>query len=206
MSHASGSAFARDSLSNLAASLNAGRDKAAGDAFFVYDLGRSQVDAMYRGDWLARKVVDIVPYDMVREWRQWSGKRAAVATAEAAERRFGLRKLVQRASTLGRLYGGGAIIVGTGEADPAALAGELVPEWIRPGDIKFLHVVSRWQLSAPTLNRDPLSPWFGEPEYYEITAPTRGALRLLRSRVEPLSSATMIDSAAHRHSELKSTS
>ena len=59
----------RDSLSNLAASLGAGKDKAAGDAFFVFDLPRSQIDAMYRGDWLARKVVDIVPYDMVREWR-----------------------------------------------------------------------------------------------------------------------------------------
>ena len=53
----------RDSLSNLAASLGAGKDKAAGDAFFVFDLSRAQIDAMYRGDWLARKVVDIVPFD-----------------------------------------------------------------------------------------------------------------------------------------------
>ena len=183
MSLASGDVFARDSLSNLAASLNAGRDKAAGDAFFVFDLGRGQVEAMYRGDWLARKVVDIVPYDMVREWRAWSGDRAAVAAAEAAEKRFGLRKSVQRALTLGRLYGGGALIIGTGESDPAALASELVPDRIRPGDIKFLHVVSRWQLSAPTVNRDPLSRWFGEPDLYEITAPTRGALQLHPSRV-----------------------
>ena len=40
----------------------AGRDKAAHDAFTVFDLGRAQIEAMYRGDWLARKVVDIVPY------------------------------------------------------------------------------------------------------------------------------------------------
>ena len=53
----------RDSLSNLAASLGAGKDKAAGDAFHVFDLSRAEVDAMYRGDWLARKVVDIVPFD-----------------------------------------------------------------------------------------------------------------------------------------------
>ena len=45
----------RDSLSNLAASLGAGKDKAASDRFL-------QVEAMVRGDWLARKVVDIVPY------------------------------------------------------------------------------------------------------------------------------------------------
>ena len=62
-------AATRDSLSNLAASLNAGKDKAANDSFVLFDLDRGQIEAMYRGDWLARKVVDIVPYDMVREWR-----------------------------------------------------------------------------------------------------------------------------------------
>ncbi len=52
----------RDSLSNLAASLGAGKDKAASDRFLLVDLDRGQVEAMVRGDWLARKVVDIVPY------------------------------------------------------------------------------------------------------------------------------------------------
>ncbi|HEX4766967.1 MAG TPA: anti-CBASS Acb1 family protein, partial [Lichenihabitans sp.] len=106
----------RDSLSNLAASLNAGKDKAVNDAFFLFSLDRAQVEAMYRGDWLARKVVDIVPYDMVREWREWAGDRPCVAAAEAAERRLNLRKVLQRALTLGRLYGGSAIIVGTNES------------------------------------------------------------------------------------------
>ncbi len=138
---------------------------------------------MYRGDWLARKIVDIVPYDMVREWREWAGDRPAVAAAEAAERRLGLRKAIQRALTLGRLYGGAAIIVGTNETRPQALAAELDPDTIRPGDIRFLHVVSRWQLGSPVVNRDPLDPWFGEPPYYEVVAPERGALQLHPSRV-----------------------
>ncbi len=175
--------FARDSLSNLAASLNAGKDKAANDSFFLYDLSRGQIDAMYRGDWLARKIVDIVPYDMVREWREWAGERAAVAAVEGAERRLNLRKAVQRALTLGRLYGGAAIIVGTGEENAAALASELHPESIGVGGIKFLHAVSRWQLSTPTVNRDPLDPYFGEPALYEVVAPTRGALQIHPSRV-----------------------
>ena len=145
----------RDSPSNLAASLGAGRDKAAGDSFVLYDLDRGQIEAMYRGDWLARKVVDIVPYDMVREWREWSGHREDGARAEAAERRLGLRRAVQRALTLGRLYGGGAIIIGTGETDPAALAQPLDPEALPRGGLKFLHAVSRWQLAAPAIDRDP---------------------------------------------------
>ena len=55
-------AATRDSLSNLAASLNAGKDKAANDSFVLFDLDRGQIEAMVRGDWLVRKIVDIVPY------------------------------------------------------------------------------------------------------------------------------------------------
>ena len=116
------SAGVRDSLSNLAASLGAGRDKASHDAFTVFELGRAPLDAMYRGDWLARKVVDIVPYDSVRAWRSWSGHRSDVARFKAAERRLGLRRTVQRAMTLGRLYGGGVVIIGDREMDIARLA------------------------------------------------------------------------------------
>ncbi len=174
---------ARDSLSNLAASLGAGKDKAANDRFVLFDLDRGQIEAMVRGDWLARKVVDIVPYDMVREWRAWSGQRADVARVEAAEGRLGLRTAVQRAMVLGRLYGGGAILIGTGESDPAALARPLDPDTLPRGGVRFLHAVSRWQLSAPEIERDPLSPWFGEAKAYEVVAPERGALRLHPSRV-----------------------
>ena len=60
------SAGVRDSLSNLAASLGVGKDKAVHDAFGLRSLERAQIEAMYRGDWLARKTVDIVPYDSIR--------------------------------------------------------------------------------------------------------------------------------------------
>ena len=176
------SAGVRYSLSNLAASLGAGKDKAAQDAFFVFDLDRSQIEAMDRGDWLARKVVDIVPHDMVRAWRAWSGHRADVDRVEAAERRLGLRVAVQRAMTLGRLHGGGAIVIGDGEPDPARLAQPL-DERLPRGGLAFLHAVSRWQLGASSLDRDPLSPWCGEPAVYELAVAGGAPLRLHPSRV-----------------------
>ncbi len=183
MTHRLSAAPALDSLSNLAASLNAGKDKAAGDAFFIAELARDQIESMYRGDWLARKIVDIVPYDCVREWREWHGDPAHVSRIEATESRLGLQRAVQRAMVLGRLYGGGALIVGTRETDPAALARELIPEAVGPNGIAFLHAVSRWQLGVTETERDPLSPWFGEPKAYEVTAPARGAIALHPSRV-----------------------
>ena len=51
------------------------------------------------------------------------------------------------------------------------------------GGLRFLHVVNRWELSAPGLDRDPLSPWYGEASSYEVAAPGRGALVLHPSRV-----------------------
>ncbi len=102
---------------------------------------------------------------------------------EAAERRLGLRKAVQRAMVLGQLYAGGALFIGTGETDPAALARPLDPDTLPRGGLRFLHAFSRWQLSVPAIDRDPLSAWFGEALFYEVVAPERGALRLHPSRV-----------------------
>ncbi|MCW6511407.1 DUF1073 domain-containing protein [Lichenifustis flavocetrariae] len=172
-----------DSLSNLAASLNDGKDKQAHDAFFIPSLARDQIESLYRGDWLARKIVDIVPYDCVREWRTWAGDRADVKRIESVERALNLRHAVQRAMVMGRLYGGGALIIGTTETDPAALMTELRPKDVGPNGIAFLHAVSRWQLAVAEIERDPLSPWFGEPKAYEVTAPERGSLTLHPSRV-----------------------
>ncbi|MGJ0397423.1 MAG: DUF1073 domain-containing protein [Methylocystis sp.] len=172
-----------DSLANLAASLGAGKDKLAGDSFFIAPLSREQLDAMYRGDWLARKIVDIVPYDMIREWREWAGDAKAVDRAEAVEKKFRYPKVVQRALTIGRLYGGAAIVIGTKEEKPEALAEELVAEDVKEGDIRFLHVVNRWQITPFDLIRDTLDPYFGEPSKYHVASATRGTIELHPSRV-----------------------
>ena len=92
---------------------------------------------------------------------------------EGARSRLNLRRTVQRAMVMGRLYGGGALIIGTRESDPAALAAELRPEALGEGGLAFLHAVSRWQLAVDTIERDPLSPWFGEPKSYQVVAPSR---------------------------------
>ena len=54
-------------------------------------------------------------------------------------------------------------VAGSGGRDPAALAYPLDEEWLKPGGLKVLHVVSRWQLGTAGLSSDPLSPWCGEP-------------------------------------------
>ena len=136
-----------------------------------------------------------MPYDCVREWRAWQGEAGAVARVKALESRLSLRRAVQRAMVMGRLYGGGALIVGTRESDPAALAAELCPEALGENGLAFLHPVSRWQLAVDDIERDPLSPWYGEPTAYLVTAPERGTLTLHPSRFIRFLGAPLADPA-----------
>ena len=176
------SAGVRDSLSNLAASLGVGRDKAAHDAFGLRTLERAEVEAMYRGDWLARKVVDIVPYDIVREWRAWSGharrrgadggRGAPARPAQGDAARHGAGPALWRRRHPARH--------GRDRPRQTRPAARRAPAARRPQV-----PACRQPLAARRrgLDADPLSPWFGEPALYELSAPGRAPLALHPSRV-----------------------
>jgi hypothetical protein len=82
---------------------------------------------------------------------------------------------------LARLYGGSALILGTNDADPTQ---PLRPEATKLGGLTYVHVLSRWQLSHGPSDLDPADPWFGQPDYFEITAnQAQNNVRLHPSRV-----------------------
>ncbi|MBE7158988.1 MAG: DUF1073 domain-containing protein, partial [Rhodospirillales bacterium] len=56
-----------------------------------------------------------------------------------------------------------------------------------------MHAVSRWQIAVADTERDPLSPWYGEPKSYQVTAPERGTLTLHPSRVVRFLGAPLAD-------------
>ncbi|WP_233341926.1 anti-CBASS protein Acb1 family protein, partial [Xylella fastidiosa] len=58
-----------DTLQNLVAGLGDQRDKMSyGRYLLPRVIDRVELEAMYRTNWLARKVVDIPATDMTREW------------------------------------------------------------------------------------------------------------------------------------------
>ncbi|RQQ42012.1 anti-CBASS protein Acb1 family protein [Burkholderia stagnalis] len=58
-----------DALSNLVAGMMTSRDKRAHSKFRRDDIiDREELAAMYRHNWLARKIVDAPAEDMTREW------------------------------------------------------------------------------------------------------------------------------------------
>ncbi|CAH2606154.1 conserved protein of unknown function (plasmid) [Rhodovastum atsumiense] len=170
-----------DSLRNLVSGLGTERDKATHGRFANEWLDKFQLDAMYQSDWLAGKIIDAPADDMTREWRTWNGPARAVAAVDDAEEDLRVRERVNHVLKLARLYGGAGIYIGVGEdADPAK---ELDVASIQRGDIRYLHVLSRYELWAGNIDRDPVSPYFGEPEYYMMSSPTAGGVRIHPSRV-----------------------
>lgn len=140
-----------------------GRDKSVSLQPVFILLTPKQLEDLYRGDWLSRKIVDCVAFDSTRAWRRWNADEPQVKKLEKAERDFDLQRKSLLALTMARLQGGSALIIGV---DQGKFEDELKVDKVGKGDLKFLHVVGRWQLAAGPLVRDITSPWFGEPSYY----------------------------------------
>ena len=154
----------QDSFKNLLAGFGMpGRDKAAHQRFTLNLLDPEQLHNAYRGDWIARKVCDIPPFDACRAWREWQADQDQIEQIEKVERDLGIQRKLMWAMSKARLYGGAALIMGI---EGQKFEDELDLDSIGKGDLKFVHAVTKWQIAAGPLMRDVTSPWFGEPTYY----------------------------------------
>jgi len=178
-----------DRLSNLVSALGTGKDKATHNQFVTTFLTAVELNAMHRGDWLARKIVDIIPHDMTREWRDWQADDDQIEKIEEAERSLGVQQKVTEAMQRARLQGGAGIYIGTdGPVDK-----ELQPDGVKLGGIRYLHVLSREEITAGEMIRDVLSPFLGQPEYYELKSADGQMVRIHPSRIIPFIGAPIFD-------------
>jgi len=132
-------------------------------AWFEHPLDPGELQAFYRDNWLARKICDLPAFDTTRAWRHWHAEDDQIQKIEKCERELNLQKRLFDAMRKARLYGGAALIMGI---EGQKFENELDVEAVSEGDLKFVHVVSRWMLAAGPRIRDVTSPWFLEPNYY----------------------------------------
>lgn len=151
----------RDGLKNLVANIGTWRDKAAASEYCLPLVTDQQLENMYRGAWLPRKIVDIPAKDALRRWRSWQADKNLITKIEAEEKRLRLQARVLEAKVKARLWGGAAIYFNTGDLNPAI---ELRAE--KP--IRHLTVLRRQQLTAGDLETDVSSPSFGQPKFYTV--------------------------------------
>lgn len=154
-----------DSLTNLVSRMGTGRDKAAHSTYAAAVLTDDQIVNAYRGAWLPRKIVDIPALDSCRKWRNWQAEADQIEKIEAEENRLNVRGKVLEARTKARLWGGAAILIGTGDAD---MMEQLDVDRIGVGGIRYLTVFTRNHLTAGQIERDPASEFYGKPSRYTL--------------------------------------
>ena len=172
--------MARDSLTNLVSRLGTDRDKATSSYYAFQPLTDEQILIAYKTAWLPRKIVDIPAFDSVRAWRDWQAEADQIELLEAEEKRLNVKGKVFEAKIKARLWGGAAIMLGTGDTD---LAQPLDVERIRKGGLKYLTVLTRRQLSGGDREMDPASEFFGKPKVYTLSTANAQQLAIHPSRL-----------------------
>lgn len=173
-------AWFSDRLVNLVSGLGTTKDKSTALGFGFLPITNEQIQAAYRGDWIARKIIDIPAFDMIREGRNWQAKEADIELLEAEEARLQVWPKLARALRLARLWGGSAMIIGAGDADPSQ---PLNPSAVAKGGIAYLHAVARHEITAGDLDRDPSSPNWGEPKMWTMSSASGQQIDIHPSRV-----------------------
>ncbi|RVK60593.1 DUF1073 domain-containing protein [Sinorhizobium meliloti] len=159
-------AFMRDSLTSLVSRMGTERDKAATTFYAHTVLSDEQLIAAYSTSWLPRKIVDIPALDACRKWRAWQAKKPQIEAIEEEEKRLNVKGKVLEASKKGRLFGGAAVYIGIGDEDPSQ---PLDVDRVKKGGLRYINVMTRRQLAAGEIDRNPESEWYGKPSIYRLS-------------------------------------
>ena len=165
----------QDGLENLIAQLGTDKDKRHHSRFvnskrLSIDGNQDELNALYRTDWIAGKVVDIIPNDMTREWRSFTGDidPEIVEQLVDEENRLELSSMFNEGHKWARLYGTAFIVMSIDDGQTPDIPLDISK--IKEGGLRHLKVVDRHRLSnaevVPTA--DPLYINFGFPEKYRF--------------------------------------
>ena len=163
-----------DSWSNLLSKVGVvGRDKRVSstvDEPQVFKV-RHEMDALYHGNDLARKIIDFPAQEMVREWVRIRTTTMAPKEATTFSRdvldsmeTLDLQDKLGEAIAWARLYGGSCVFLGVDGG--GAVHQPLNLEKAR--SLKFITVFDRHDIRVSSRYDDPLEANYGKPRTYEI--------------------------------------
>lgn len=170
--------FTRDGLENLMANLGTSQDKRAYSSFTNgkrlsgYQSGGvcDELNELYQCNWVAGKVIDIIPNDMTREWRSFNGDNTDYNEAlEELDTDFNLSGMFNDAHKWARLYGTSVIIMAVDDGQEPEM--KLDVDNLKPGCIRHFKVLDRnmiHQSQETYVTEDALDPNYGLPEFYSL--------------------------------------
>lgn len=166
-----------DGLANVMSGAGTSVDRRMHQHWQRRAMDQLQVETAFRSSWLMRKIVTLPPHDMTRKWRNWQAESDQIELLEAEEKRLHVAERIKAGLTLGRL-GGGILIMGVQQGDPI---NPLNTATIGKQGLRYLHPLSRHQVTLGPLVTDPNADDFGEPEWFELRG-KNGNARIHRSR------------------------
>ena len=165
--------YVKDSLQNFVTGLGRpGVDPSKAINYVLDLLARDVLENMYRGDWLARKIVDQPAEDMTREWRSWQANQQQIEALEQVEKAIDLQRKVKQWIIKARLYGGSALIIGVDDGNPPFQPLDL--EKCKKGCLKYVVVLHRWELNAGPRIYNVMDPYYTRAAYYTVATPMFG--------------------------------
>jgi uncharacterized protein len=158
-----------DGLVNFASRLGTSSDKATFDTYARPVITQQEIDNAYRTSWF-RKIVDVPPFDEVREWRTWQADTGTeTKPIEDEENRHNLRRKIFLARCKARKDGGAILYMGglPGDANTP-----LEVNRISKGALKYVTVFSKYEINPTARDNDPLSPSFNQATMYTLGGAT----------------------------------
>ncbi len=161
----------RDGFINFITGLGTSKDPSAGLCYNYHELNRSELEAAYRSNWIARTVVNAPAEDATKEWRSWQAGKEEIESIEEVEKLHSIQMKMKQALTRARLYGGAALVIGVEQGN---IEEPLDLDAVGEGDLKWVVVMNRYELNAGPRIFDVESEWYTRPEYYMVATPTIG--------------------------------
>lgn len=143
---------------------------------------------LYHKEWTAQKIVDIPVHDMLRKrWDVNNLNKDQHKRYLTGLKRFNFYASLRQALKLERLLGGSALILGVRGQDTEEAKQPLDLSSIGKGDLRFVNVIPRTDITSYSLETNPLSEAYGRPQSYVINGYEIHQSRLLIFDGDPIS-------------------
>lgn len=133
-----------------------------------------QLDRIFMGDGVGRRIVEIVPEEMFRAGFNIEGV-DDMKEIRSKWDALDANQMLTDACVWDRLYGGSLVVFGLDD-------GRGFEDEAGEGEVKFIRVYDRHEVTPYLYNEDPQSEDYGEVEYWQVNAQFGGSYYVHRSR------------------------
>jgi phage-related protein (TIGR01555 family) len=143
-------------------------------------LSEAELVALYTGDGLASRIVNVVADDMVRNGWEILGDNDGVLYKE--QQKLSVKKILRDAIIWARLFGGSMVVMET--EGGGSLSSPLVPYKGKPVKIKKLRIYPRYRVTLDDMafGKSVTSDFYDTYEYFTINKKYGGSFKIHASR------------------------